>query len=282
MEKLRIEGLCKKYENFELKYISLSIPNGCCFGLIGENGAGKSTLIKSILGLVKGDEGKIYFEGREIEKLDKTERQKISFVLDDTGLPLELNLKMINRALSLILVKWEGDKFKELTEKFKLPDNLKLARFSKGMKMKAAIAIALSYDSDLLILDEPTSGLDPVSRDDILDLLYDYNKNADKAILFSSHITSDLEKLCDYIIYLNRGEIVLNEEKDELLRKYAVYSVEQRQLTELNKGAVLKVIKRDFGTDILALKEEMSAGFEYRNVSLEDFMLFFSKGEDLC
>ncbi len=279
---LSIRGLSKRYMNFSVEDVTFKVPDGTVVGLIGENGAGKSTIIKSVLGAVHPDGGEILVDGMPLDKLDKSGRQKISFVLDDMGLPMELTLSMLDKVLANIFEKWDSAKFKALVQKFGLPEKKMLKEFSKGMKMKATIAVALSYESNLLILDEPTSGLDPVVRDDILEMIYDYNRQNGRAALISSHITTDLEKICDYIVYIHGGKVIFNEEKDELLSRYAIYSTDEKQLAELDKTAVVKVLHRDYGVDILASKEKMPQDFEYRPVSLDDIMLFYSKGESIC
>lgn len=279
---LSIRGLSKRYMNFSVEDVTFNVPDGTVVGLIGENGAGKSTIIKSVLGTVHPDGGEILVDGMPLDKLDRSGRQKISFVLDDMGLPMELTLSMLDKVLSNIFEKWDSAKFKSLVQKFGLPEKKMLREFSKGMKMKATIAVALSYESNLLILDEPTSGLDPVVRDDILEMIYDYNRQNGRAALISSHITTDLEKICDYIVYIHGGKVIFNEEKDELLSRYAIYSTDEKQLAELDKTAVVKVLRRDYGVDILASKEKMPRDFEYRPVSLDDIMLFYSKGESIC
>ena len=279
---LSIRGLSKRYMNFSVEDVTFNVPDGTVVGLIGENGAGKSTIIKSVLGAVHPDGGEILVDGMPLDKLDRSGRQKISFVLDDMGLPMELTLSMLDKVLANIFEKWDSAKFKALVQKFGLPEKKMLKEFSKGMKMKATIAVALSYESNLLILDEPTSGLDPVVRDDILEMIYDYNRQNGRAALISSHITTDLEKICDYIVYIHGGKVIFNEEKDELLSRYAIYSTDEKQLAELDKTAVVKVLHRDYGVDILASKEKMPQDFEYRPVSLDDTMLFYSKGESIC
>ena len=279
---LSIRGLSKRYMNFSVEDVTFKVPDGTVVGLIGENGAGKSTIIKSVLGAVHPDGGEILVDGMPLDKLDRSGRQKISFVLDDMGLPMELTLSMLDKVLANIFEKWDSAKFKSLVQKFGLPEKKMLKEFSKGMKMKATIAVALSYESNLLILDEPTSGLDPVVRDDILEMIYDYNRQNGRAALISSHITTDLEKICDYIVYIHGGKVIFNEEKDELLSRYAIYSTDEKQLAELDKTAVVKVLHRDYGVDILASKEKMPQDFEYRPVSLDDIMLFYSKGESIC
>lgn len=279
---LSIKNYAKHYKNFDIEDISFDIPDGMVVGLIGENGAGKSTIIKSILGAVHPDGGNILFNGREILKVGKKERQQISFVLDDTGLPMELNLAMLDNVLSCIYDKWDSSKFRELVRQFALPEKKLFKDFSKGMKMKAAIAVALSYDSTILILDEPTSGLDPVVRDEILEMIYNYNKDGNRAVLLSSHITSDLEKICDYIVYIHDGKIIFNEEKDVLLNKYAVYSIDEKKLGELEGDAFVRIIRREYGMEVLAEKDKMPHDFEYKPVTLDDIMLFYSKGEQIC
>lgn len=281
MDKLTIKNLCKHYQNFDIDNVSLSIPSGSVVGLIGENGAGKSTIIKSILGITKIDGGEISFNGTDIRNLSKEEKQKIAFVLDDSGLPQNLDLKIMNKMFSSIYSTWDGNLFNEYVQKFNLPQDKEYSKFSKGMKMKVALAVAFSHESELLILDEPTSGLDPVVRDEILELLYDYCKD-DKAIIISSHITSDLEKICDYVIYVHNGKVVMSEQKDELLQKYAIYQLDQKQLLELQPQAVSRVLKKEFGMEVLALKERMPKDFDYRPIVLDDIMLFYSKGEKLC
>lgn len=281
MDKLTIKNLCKHYQNFDIDNVSLSIPSGSVVGLIGENGAGKSTIIKSILGITKIDGGEIAFNGTDIRNLSKEEKQKIAFVLDDSGLPQNLDLKTMNKMFSSIYSTWNVNLFNEYVQKFNLPNDKEHSKFSKGMKMKVALAVAFSHESELLILDEPTSGLDPVVRDEILELLYDYCKD-DKAIIISSHITSDLEKICDYVIYVHNGKVVMSEQKDELLQKYAIYQLDKKQLLELQPQAVSRVLKKEFGMEALALKERMPKDFDYRPIVLDDIMLFYSKGEKLC
>lgn len=281
MVKLSLKNLSKRYANFAVENVSFDIPSGSVVGLIGENGAGKSTIIKSILGVVRPDNGEIMFNGKNIYALTHDEKQMISFVYDDVALPLDLNMVTLNKVLSKVYKKWDSAKFNLYLAKFNLPVDKPLNAFSKGMKMKAAMAVAFSHESELLVLDEPTSGLDPVVRDEILELLYDYNQQDDHAILLSSHITTDLEKICDYIVYIHNGKIVLNEEKDTLLNRYAVYPVNDMQLKEISQSAIVRVIKRDYGIDVLAIKERMPETFVGKQISLDDIMLFYSKGEIL-
>lgn len=279
MVKLSLKNICKHYKNFDVDNVSFDIPDGMVVGLIGENGAGKSTVIKSILGAVHPDKGEILFNGIPTNKLTDEQRQKISFVFDDVALPMDLDMTALNSVLSKIYRHWDGKKFLSLLTQFNLPEDKPFSAFSKGMKMKSAFAVALSHDSELLILDEPTSGLDPVVRDEILSLLYDYNQQGDRSVLLSSHITSDLEKICDYIVYIHNGKVVFNEEKDTLLRKYSVYSLTDEQLKEIPDNAIVRVLRRNYGTDVLALRNNMPETFVSKNITLDDIMLFYSKGE---
>lgn len=280
MNKLEINSLVKTYGDFKAE-ASFAVPCGSVVGLIGENGAGKSTIIKSILGIVRPDGGNILFDGKDIERLTREERQQIAFVLDDTGLPDELSLKMLGSVLKNMYRKWDEGRYKRLISSLALPENQPIKEFSKGMKMKAAIAVALSYESKFLILDEPTSGLDPVVRDEILGMIYDYVSGDDRAALISSHITSDLEKLCDYIVYVHEGKVLFSQPKDELLEKFGVYSVDKKILDELDKSAVVRVLQREYRTELLALREGMPEGFDMRPARLDDIMLFYSKGVTL-
>lgn len=278
---LEIENLKKHYEGFELDGVSFTVPTGAVVGLIGENGAGKSTIIKSVIGAVRPDGGKVFFNGNDIEKLSKKDKQKISVVLDDTGLPLEADLKILGKIMSRLFEYWDEQKYKDLAARLQLPFDKPIKEFSNGMKMKAAIVVALSHASELLVLDEPTSGLDPVVRDEILGILYDYVQDGDKSVLISSHITSDLEKLCDYIVYVHKGKVLLNDEKDELLDKFRFFSCDEKILQELDPLKVERYIRREYGVDVLVKEGDIPKGVEGEKVSLDDLMLFYSRGDRL-
>ena len=191
--KIEIKNLTKHYGGFTLDNVSFSVPRGSVVGLIGENGAGKSTIIKSLLGVINTDGGEILFDGVPLGRLGKNQRQLTGVVLDDVSLPSAVNLRELNTVMKNMFSRWDEQTFFALTERFRLPRDKKTGEFSKGMKMKTAIAAALSHGAETLILDEPTSGLDPVARDEILDILYDFMQNSGHAVLISSHITSDLE-----------------------------------------------------------------------------------------
>ena len=276
--KIEIKNLTKHYGGFTLDNVSFGVPRGSVVGLIGENGAGKSTIIKSLLGVINTDGGEILFDGVPLGRLGKNQRQLTGVVLDDVSLPSAVNLRELNTVMKNMFSRWDEQTFFALTERFRLPRDKKTGEFSKGMKMKTAIAAALSHGAETLILDEPTSGLDPVARDEILDILYDFMQNSGHAVLISSHITSDLEKLCDYVVFIHGGKVAVSGEKDALLEEYAVYG---GNISDLDPAAVVRVRRRNYGADALVKKSMIPPSFATEKTTLEDIMLFFVKGEKL-
>lgn len=276
--KIEIKNLTKHYGGFTLDNVSFGVPRGSVVGLIGENGAGKSTIIKSLLGVINTDGGEILFDGVPLGRRGKNQRQLTGVVLDDVSLPSAVNLRELNGVMKNMFSRWDEQTFFALTERFRLPTDKKIGEFSKGMKMKTAIAAALSHGAETLILDEPTSGLDPVARDEILDILYDFMQNSGHAVLISSHITSDLEKLCDYVVFIHGGKVAVSGEKDALLEEYAVYG---GNISDLDPAAVVRVRRRNYGADALVKKSMIPPSFGTEKTTLEDIMLFFVKGEKL-
>ena len=276
--KIEIKNLTKHYGGFTLDNVSFGVPRGSVVGLIGENGAGKSTIIKSLLGVINTDGGEILFDGVPLGRLGKNQRQLTGVVLDDVSLPSAVNLRELNTVMKNMFSRWDEQTFFALTERFRLPRDKKTGEFAKGMKMKTAIAAALSHGAETLILDEPTSGLDPVARDEILDILYDFMQNSGHAVLISSHITSDLEKLCDYVVFIHGGKVAVSGEKDALLEEYAVYG---GNISDLDPAAVVRVRRRNYGADALVKRSMIPPSFGTEKTTLEDIMLFFVKGEKL-
>ena len=276
--KIEIKNLTKHYGGFTLDNVSFGVPRGSVVGLIGENGAGKSTIIKSLLGVINTDGGEILFDGVPLGRLGKNQRQLTGVVLDDVSLPSAVNLRELNTVMKNMFSRWDEQTFFALTERFRLPRDKKTGEFSKGMKMKTAIAAALSHGAETLILDEPTSGLDPVARDEILDILYDFMQNSGHAVLISSHITSDLEKLCDYVVFIHGGKVAVSGEKDALLEEYAVYG---GNISDLDPAAVVRVRRLQYGADALVKRSMIPPSFGTEKTTLEDIMLFFVKGEKL-
>ena len=280
-ESIKVENLRKNFKGFTLNNISFDVPKGCVVGFIGENGAGKSTTIKSILGLVNPDAGQIEIFGKRLEALDREDKNRIGSVLGETCLPENLNLKDIDGIMKHIFTKWDSDKYFYYAKKFSLPLDKKVREFSRGMRQKVSLAVALSHEAEILILDEPTSGLDPVARDEMIDLLYDFMQDETHSILISSHILSDLEKLCDYILFIHDGKIIFEEEKDRLTEKYGVLKCTLERLKELDAAAVVGYHKGDFGVSALVRLDRIPKTFDTEKAGIEDIMLYFVRGEKL-
>lgn len=216
---LEVKNLCKNYDKFSLKNISLNLPKGTIMGLVGENGAGKSTTIKAILNLVNTSDGIIKIFGLDCKEHEMEIKEDIGIVLDEGFVSEYLNPKDINTIMKDMYKNWDEELYFKYLADFKLPEDKISKEYSSGMKMKLKIAVALAHHPKLLILDEPTSGLDPVARNDILDIFQDFIQDEEHGIFVSSHITSDLESIADYITFINNGEIVLSKTRDELLDK---------------------------------------------------------------
>jgi ABC-2 type transport system ATP-binding protein len=276
MNALNISNLTKKYNGFKLDNVSFSLPQGCILGLIGENGAGKSTTIRSILGSIKYD-GNIEVLGQPISAKLKN---RIGVVLDEVGFPDKLNANDINKIMKNLFSNWDEKLYNEYLDKFDLPKNKAFSDFSKGMKMKLGIAVALSHHAELLILDEPTSGLDPLVRDEIIDILNDFTREENHSILISSHIVSDLEKLCDYIAFMHKGKLMLCEEKDNLLEQYVFINTTEEQLAELDENAIKGKRSNKWSTEAIVDKNMIPQSFTTKPVSIEDLFVFMAKEEN--
>ena len=230
---LEVKKLCKKYDDFELKNIDLALPKGSIMGLIGENGAGKSTTIKSILNTIHFDSGEISIFGEDSKTAKREIKEDIGVVLDDSFLSEYLTPKDINVIMKNMYKKWDEKLYFKYLEDFKLPSNKRSKEFSSGMKMKLKIATALSHKPRLLILDEPTSGLDPVARNEILDIFQDFVQDEENSILVSSHITSDLERITDYITFINNGEIAFTKTRDEVMDSYGIVRCSKEEFEKI-------------------------------------------------
>lgn len=280
-ECIRVKNLSKNFKGFTLNNVSFDVPCGSVVGFIGENGAGKSTTIKSILGLVNPDAGEIEIFGKRMADLGREEKNRIGAVLGETCLPENLNLKDIDSIMKHIFTKWDSDKYYRYAKNFSLPLDKKVRDFSRGMRQKVSLAVALSHDAKILILDEPTSGLDPVARDEIVDLLYDFMQDETHSILISSHILSDLEKLCDYILFIHEGRIIFEEEKDLLTEKYGVLKCTLDRLKELDAEAIVGYHQGEFGVSALVRLDKIPKTFQTERAGIEDIMLYFVRGERL-
>ena len=276
MNAIEIKGLKKNYGGFSLGPVDLTLPQGCIMGLIGENGAGKSTSIKAMLGMISS-EGSIRLLGKDIRSEAASVKQDIGVVPDEIGLPEMLNVRHVEKIMQDTFTNWRSDVFADYIKKFDLPEKKAFKNFSKGMKMKLGIAIALSHEAKLLILDEPTSGLDPLVRDEIVGILNDFTRDESHAILISSHIVSDLEKICDYIAFLHKGRLMLCEEKDRLLEQYGILQTTPDVLNDLEEGAVLGKRITDYGAEAIVRRDLIPQSFDTRPISIEELFVIMAK-----
>lgn len=277
MNAIEITNLCKSYPKFKLDNLNLILPSGCIIGLIGENGAGKSTTIGLILDMIKKDSGSIKIFGKDNTKDLKMLKEDIGVVLDEVGITGCLNAKQVGKVMKNSFKNWQDDVYNEYLAKLDIDDTKAFADYSKGMKMKLGIAIALSHKAKLLILDEPTSGLDPVVRDEVVDILNDFTRDENHSILISSHIVSDLEKLCDYIAFLHKGKLLLCKEKDLLMEQYGIIHCTQAELHNINPEAIIGNKVTTYGVEAIVKRTEVPKGIDISPTSIEELFLFMVK-----
>lgn len=278
MNALEIRHLTKRFPGFVLDDLSLSLPEGCIMGLIGENGAGKSTTIKLILDLLHKDVGSITILGKDQQDDLRLTKEDIGVVMDEVGIPWCMTAKQVGKIMNYTYKNWDDAVYEGLLDKLAIPRSKPFKDFSRGTKMKLGIAVAMSHHSKLLLLDEPTSGLDPVIRDEVVDLFFDFTREADHSILISSHIVSDLEKLCDYIAFIHQGRLLLCEEKDRLLEAYGLIRCTKEQLADYDEDAVLGRRETPYGVTALVRRDAIPAGWEASPVSIEELFVFMVKG----
>ena len=276
-----MNNLNKIYDDFELKDVCFKLETGTIMGIVGENGAGKSTIIKSILDLINIDSGDIKIFGKDFKKNASEIKKDISVVFDESYFHDNLKLPDIDKIMKNIYPNWSKNKFLKYATEFKLPKDKKIKDFSRGMKMKLSIAVALSHDAKLLILDEATSGLDPVVRDEILDIFLDYIQNEDCSILIASHITSDLEKVADYITFVNNGKIIFSENKDELIYNSGVVKCSEKDIDKISKEDIVGIRKNTFGCEVMVSDRAKyeNIGFVIDKKNLEEIILFKVRGQ---
>ena len=280
---IKVKNLNKKYDGFELKNISFEIPEGCIVGLIGENGAGKTTTIKSILNIINS-EGEIQFLGKDIKQSEKEIKSKLGVVLDDSFLSEYLTPKKINSIMKNFYNTWNKKLFENYIKKFKLPENKMVKDFSSGMKMKLKIATAISHNPQILILDEPTSGLDPIVRNEILDIFRNFIAEDDtRSILISTHITTDLEHISDYIMFIKNGKITLNLPTSDILENYGIVKCSENDFKNISKEDYEYYRKEKYQYEVLVNnKNTIKNKYGISTIdkaSIEDIMLFYIKGE---
>ena len=279
MNALELRGLTKHYKDFTLGPLDLTLPGGTICGLIGENGAGKSTTIRLILDMVQRDGGTVTILGRDSRAASVRTREEIGVVLGSEGIPLCLNAVQAGKVMAGIYRNWDAGVYAGFCKRFELPAKKKYNEYSTGMKMKLCLAVALSHHPKLLLLDEATSGLDPVVRDELIDLLLDFVRDEDHAILISSHIVSDLEKLCDTIAFLHKGRLLLCEDKDTLREEYALWHGTAGQLEELDKNAIVSRRVTAYGAEALVKRDGVPTGSALTPVSIEELFVLMVKGE---
>lgn len=281
---LELEGLSKSYDDFTLKNVDFNLPKGSIMGLVGENGAGKTTIIKLILNLIKKESGSIkVFDLDNIEN-EQHIKEKIGVVLDESYFHDNLKAKDINLIMSNIYSNWDKNVFFYYVKKFRLPMDKIVKEFSKGMKMKLSIAVALSHDPQFLILDEPTSGLDPIVRSEILDIFLDFIQDEEKSILFSTHITSDLDKIADYITFIHEGEIIFSETKDDMINDFGIIKCGKDDFYKIDKMDIVGYRRSQFSYEVLINNKRQNRikynTFIIDSVNLEEIMLLYIRREN--
>ena len=273
MNAIEIKDLTKHYPGFTLDHLTLTLPAGCILGLIGENGAGKSTTIRLLLDMIRKDEGSVLIYGKEPGDANVLQNEEIGVVLDKVGLPYMLKADQIGKIMSLAYRNWDQASYEALLTKLQAPRDKKFQDMSNGNKMKIGLAIALSHHAKLLILDEATNGLDPIVRDTVNEMLMEFTRQPDHAVLISSHLVTDLEKLCDYIAFLHKGKLLLFEEKDELLSGYGIWQGSKEQLDEYDESAVVHAKVGAYGVRALVRKELLPAGTMTDPVGIEELFV---------
>lgn len=276
---IETDDLVKEFDGFKLGPIDISIPKGTIVGYIGQNGSGKSTTIKLLLGLLNKDAGSI----KILDSSDYNTTQikdKLGVVFDDLLFPEEMTAEDVERFCSKVYSKWNKIKFDQLINDFSLDTKKYIKNYSRGMRMKLSLAVALSHDAEILILDEPTSGLDPIVREEILDLLLDFMQDENHTILISSHILSDLEKIADYIAFIHNGKVLFFERKDQLEEKYAICNLSDKEVENIDQKAIIGKRTHSFGQELLAKRNLIPKGIALEKPSIEKIMIYFAKGEN--
>ena len=286
-EAISIQNLQKTYDSsFQLGPVSLSIPGGIIAGLIGENGAGKTTLIKSLLGIIRPDSGQISLFGQDMNRDEAQCKEDIGLVLDNMFFPELLTPRDIASSLRSIYKNWDDALFRQYLKDFSLPDNKPIKTFSKGMRKKLEISAALAHHPKLLILDEPTSGLDPVVRSEVMNIFLQFICDEEHSILFSTHITSDLEHCADQILFMDGGQLVLNKSRDDILDGYGILKCDEQQFALIDREDMLSYRKNKYNIEVL-VSDRTAIARKYPDcvmdaITLEDLMILMIKGEKPC
>ena len=280
MNAIEIKGLTKQYKDFTLGPVDLALPMGCVLGLVGENGAGKSTTIRLVMNAVSRDGGQVQVMGMDNQSPEFREmKENVGVVLDETCVPEFITAKQLGKILAGAYRNWDEAAYNSWLNRFQLPLNKKYKEYSRGMTMKLGIAAALSHGAKLLLLDEATSGLDPMVREELLEVFADFAAQDDHAVLISSHIVSDLEKICDYTAFIHKGKLMLCEEKDMLLERYGLLKCSPQELAAIDPAIIHGKRIGEYGAEALVDRDRAPRNLLVEQPNLEDIILYLAKEE---
>lgn len=280
MNAIELSHINKRFGSFAIRDLSLAVPQGTICGLVGENGAGKSTTIRLLMGALRPDSGAASVLGTDVSApAFRAVKEDIGVVMDEAYFPEVLSARQVGQVMAKTYRRWNDQTYQDFLRRFDLPEKKQFKDYSRGMRMKLAIAVALSHDPKLLVLDEATAGLDPIVRDEVLELFNDFTRSEDHSILISSHILSDLEKLCDYIAFLHQGQLLFCAEKDALLEEYALFTGTADQAESLDPEAVVGRENSAYGAvKCLVKRDRVPATLTLERPTVEDVILFMVKG----
>ena len=280
MNAIELSHVNKSFGDFAIRDLNLAVPSGTICGLVGENGAGKSTTIRLLMGALRPDSGTASVLGTDVSSPEfRKVKEDVGVVLDEAYFPESLNAVQVGKIMAATYRRWDQKLYDGYLKRFDLPPSKQFKDFSRGMRMKLAIAVALSHQPKLLVLDEATAGLDPIVRDEVLDIFNEFTREEDHSILISSHILSDLEKLCDYIAFIHQGNLLFCEEKDRLLEEYGIFTDSAEQLECLLPEAIVAREPNGYGGVRALIRRDLApAGFQLEKPSVEDIVLFLVKG----
>ena len=281
MNAIEVQNLTKTYPGFTLDSVSFAVPEGTILGLVGENGAGKSTIINLLMSAIPRDGGEIRVLNADPASPAFAEtKQSIGVVLDEAHFPVQLNALNVEKMMRSVYRNWDGARFHDYLRRFDLPERKPFKDYSRGMRMKLAIAVALSHGARLLLLDEATGGLDPMARDELLEIISDFTRDERCTVLMSSHIVSDLEKICDSIAFIHKGQLLFCEEKDRLLEEYALLRLTHGEAEAVPPEAIVSRRDGRYDVEMLVRRALVNEALPSEHTTLEDVILFFVKGVD--
>ena len=280
MNAIKLSHINKSFGDFAIRDLNLTVPSGTICGLVGENGAGKSTTIRLLMGALRPDSGTASVLGVDVSSPEfRDVKEDVGAVLDEAYFPESLNAVQVGKIMAATYRRWDQGLYDGYLKRFDLPQNKQFKDYSRGMRMKLAIAAALSHQPKLLVLDEATAGLDPIVRDEVLDIFNEFTREEDHSILISSHILSDLEKLCDYIAFIHKGDLLFCEEKDQLLEQYGIFEDSRENLDCLQPEAIVAREENRYGGVRALIRRDLApTGFHLEKPTVEDVVLFLVKG----